>query len=132
MLDRTEGENGSTGKTKLQRKKSKQRGVWKQALRGRDRECCAQGRGQDRGCGQGAEQTPPWHLGMEQQGIVSLWPLEHGAVGTSQQVQAGQGGWHQHSVVVVSLSPLNPDPSLPSPEHPDYGYTFLIKVINGN
>lgn len=50
-----------------------------------------QRRGQDRGCGQGAEQTPPWHPGMQQQGIVSLWPLEHGAVGTSQQVQAGQG-----------------------------------------
>lgn len=81
----------------------------------------------------GGRADPTVAPGQQQQGIVSLWPLEHGAVGTSQQVQAGQGVWHQHSVVVVvSLSPLNPDPSLPSPEHPDCSYTFLIKVINGN
>lgn len=39
----------------------------------------------------GGRADPTVAPGMQQQGIVSLWPLEHGAVGTSQQVQAGQG-----------------------------------------
>lgn len=30
------------------------------------------------------------------------------------------------------LSPFNPDHSLPSPEHPDCSYTFLINIINGD
>lgn len=61
------------------------------------RECCAQGSGtggvRTVAVGQGVQSRP--HRGtwaVQQQGIVSLWPLEHGgAVGTSQQVQAGQG-----------------------------------------
>lgn len=87
--------------------------------------------------GQGVQSRP--HRGTraaEQQGMVSLWPLEHGgAVGTSQQVQTVQSMCVAPAQCVGGdsfLSPLNPDHSLPSPEHPDCGYTFLINVINGN
>lgn len=127
LEDRTEGENSSTGKTKLQKKKSKQREVWKKALQGWERGvlCPRQWhrQGQDHGCGAGVQSRP--HRGTwvaQQQGIVSLWPSEHGgAVGISQQVQAGQGvcgtsrvrWWSQFLISFES------DQSLPSPEHPD-------------
>lgn len=51
-----------------------------------------QRRGRDMAVGQGVQSRP--HCGTwaaEQQGIVPLRPSEHGAVDTSQQVQAGQG-----------------------------------------
>lgn len=89
LLGRTQGENSSTGKNKLQRKRSKQ-----------SLETSPAGMGAGSAVpgtaavavGQGEQSRP--HRGTwaaEQQGIVSLWPSEHGAVGTRQQVQAGQG-----------------------------------------
>lgn len=104
LLDRTEGENSSTGKTKLQRKKSKQREVWKQALRGWEQGvlCPGQRQGGTVAVGQSRPHRGTW--AAQQQGIVPLWPSEHGAVGTSQQVQAGQGVCGTSSVVVVVVT----------------------------
>lgn len=135
LLDRTEGENSSTGKTKLQRKKSKQREVWKQALRGWEQGvlCPGQRQGRDRGCG--AEQTPPWHLGSTTAGNCSSLALRARSSG-HQPAGASWAGcvWHQQCGGGGDsfLSPLNPDHSLSLPEHPDCSYTFLINIINGN
>lgn len=113
LEDRTEGENSSTGKTKLQRKKSKPREVWKQALQGWEQGVlCPRQRhwwGQDRGCGAGgAEQTPPWHLGSAAAGNCFSLALRAWRSSGHQPAGASWAGcvWHQQSVVVVTVSYL--------------------------
>lgn len=118
LLHRTEGEHSSTGKTKLQREKSTGREVWRAALQeGAGSAVPRAGSGPWLRAGGRADPT----RAVQQQGLFLFGPWS-----TEQRAPAQRGDCDTFS------SPLNPDHSLPSPEHPDCSYTFLINVINGN
>lgn len=94
LVDRTEGENSSTGKTELQRKK-----------RNSGKKPCKGGSSGVRSVavGQGVQSRPPVAPGQEKSRELFLF----GPQSTSgHQVQTAGCVWHQPSVLVVTVSYL--------------------------